>query len=73
VVLVDVEPKVALERIASRGEGTDLFETLDALTRVRKVFLELAAEPHFARVDGSAAPDDVFAALLDVVRSRLDV
>jgi dTMP kinase len=59
VVLVDVEPKLSLERIAARGEGVDLFETLDALTKVRAIFLSLH-EPHIARIDGAHPPDEVF-------------
>lgn len=73
VVLVDVEPKVALARISARGEGTDLFETLEALTRVRATFLALAKEPHFARVDGTGDADTVFAAVLAEVTSRVTV
>ncbi|MFT3712574.1 MAG: dTMP kinase [Archangium sp.] len=73
VVLVDVEPKVALERISARGEGVDLFETLDALTKVRGNFLAMAAEPHFARIDGSLQPDGVFEQLISTVTSRVSV
>lgn len=59
VVLVDVEPKTALERITSRGEGTDLFENLAALTRVRELFLSMV-DGHVAVIDGARAPDVVF-------------
>lgn len=63
VVLVDVDPKAALERIASRGEGTDLFETLAALTRVREIFLSLV-DSHVAKIDGARAPEVVFGEVL---------
>ncbi|MDP2275137.1 MAG: dTMP kinase [Archangium sp.] len=63
VVLVDVEPKAALERIASRGEGTDLFETLSALTRVREIFLSLV-DSHVAKIDGARDPEVVFGDVL---------
>ncbi len=59
VVLVDVEPKVALDRIVSRGEGTDLFENLSALTKVRELFLSMV-DSHVAVLDGSRDPDVVF-------------
>jgi dTMP kinase len=71
VVLVDVEPQRALERIAARGEGQDLFETLEALTRVRENFLSLAREPHVARVDGAGSPDEVFQRVLAAVSSHV--
>lgn len=63
VVLVDVEPTKALERIEARGEGRDLFETLEALKSVRDIFLSLA-EPHVAVVDGAHEPDVVFGEVL---------
>lgn len=63
VVLVDVEPTKALERIEARGEGRDLFETLEALKSVRDIFLSLA-EPHVAIVDGAHEPDVVFGEVL---------
>lgn len=59
VVLVDMEPQAALERVASRGEGTDLFETLAALTKVREIFLSLV-DSHVALIDGARPPEVVF-------------
>lgn len=59
VLLYDVEPKISLERIKSRGEGVDLFETLEALTKVRAIFLSLV-EPHVMVIDGSGDADQTF-------------
>jgi dTMP kinase len=64
VVLVDVDPKQSLERIHTRGEGQDLFENLEALTKVRALFLSIS-EPHIARIDGADAPDLVFQRVLE--------
>lgn len=63
VVLVDLEPKAALERIASRGEGTDLFENLVALTKVREIFLSLV-DHHVAKIDGARPAEVVFGDVL---------
>lgn len=63
VVLVDVDPKAALERIASRGQGTDLFENLAALTKVRALFLSLV-DAHVAVIDGARPPEVVFGDVL---------
>ncbi|MDP1821749.1 MAG: dTMP kinase [Archangium sp.] len=63
VVLVDVEPKAALERIATRGQGTDLFENLATLTKVRELFLSLV-DAHVALIDGARAPEVVFGDVL---------
>lgn len=64
VVLVDVTPEQAVERIEARGEGRDLFETLEALSAVRRIFLEVAKEPHVAVIDGARPPDAVFGDVL---------
>jgi dTMP kinase len=63
VVLVDMEPKAALERISARGEGIDLFENLPALTKVREIFLSLI-DGHVAKIDGARAPEVVFGEVL---------
>ncbi|MEL7162106.1 MAG: dTMP kinase [Bacteroidota bacterium] len=44
-VFLDLEPEVSMERIAARGEATELFETKEKLTHVRESF-QLAFE-HF--------------------------
>lgn len=64
VVLVDVEPKLSIERIQARGEGQDLFETLAALTDVRQRFLAMASEPHVMIIDGSGSSEVVFGRVL---------
>ena len=37
-LFIDVEPELALERIAQNREGTELFETMDRLTRTREQY-----------------------------------
>lgn len=63
VALLDVEPKLGLQRIHSRGEGQDLFEALDSLTRCRAIFNALD-EPHIARLDASLGEAEVHGALV---------
>ena len=70
VLLVDAEPKVALERIHARGEGQDLFENLEALTKVREIFLSLG-EPHIVVIDGAREPSAVFEDVKAKTRSLL--
>jgi dTMP kinase len=55
VFVVDLDPRVALERIASGREGgRDLFENLEEQLRVRAAFKELAkSEPHLVMIDGT--------------------
>ena len=37
-LFIDVEPQLALERIAQNREGTELFETMERLTRTREQY-----------------------------------
>lgn len=37
-LFIDVEPELALERIAQNREGTELFETMERLTRTREQY-----------------------------------
>lgn len=58
VFLVDVDPKVSLERISKRAGGRDLFETIEEQTKVRDGFLRLAkSEPNFVLIDGAQTPE----------------
>ncbi len=63
VLLVDADPKQCLARIHARGEGQDLFENLEALTKVRRIFLSLV-EPHVTVIDGGRPPETVFTDVL---------
>ena len=37
-LFLDIEPELALERIAQNREGTELFETIERLTRTREQY-----------------------------------
>lgn len=68
VFLVDLDPRVALERISARAGGRDLVENLDEQLRVREAFLRLAStEPHFVVIDGALGVEAMHAS----IRSRL--
>ncbi len=41
VLLLDLEPELALERVCKRGGGADAFEKLEELREVRRIFLAL--------------------------------
>jgi dTMP kinase len=63
VVLLDVNPRVGLARVSSRGAGADRLESesLEFHDRVRYAFLDLAAEDpqRYLVVDASADPDEI--------------
>jgi dTMP kinase len=63
-VVIDVEPKVALDRFQTAFDRLES-EPLDFHNRVRQSFLALAAlEPaRYLVVDGTQTPDEIFAAI----------
>lgn len=72
---LDLEPEVSMQRIAARGEATELFETREKLTHVRESF-HLAFE-HFGEgenihlIDASGDPVTVADAIWEVVGSLI--
>lgn len=74
-LLLDIGPETSRQRLAGRGEAADRFERLDETfhRRVREGYLQLAAEEpqRIRKVDGSAGPDEVFAAIMREVESVL--
>jgi len=76
VVLLDLDPTVALRRIAARvGNGSDSFESeeIDFHTRIRNGFLECAdtMQVPFVVLDASATPEELFAHVVRVLQPLL--
>ena len=40
LIILDLDPKLALERVSRRGGKTDYFEKIDFLTKVRRIYLD---------------------------------
>jgi len=60
VLLLDLDPETALERIKNnRGETPNLFEKLDYLKRVRQVFLSLE-DSNLVRIDAAGTVEEVW-------------
>ncbi len=76
VILLDLDPTTALQRIASRsGNGQDSFEDeeLDFHSRIRRGFLECAdtLPAPFLVLDATATPDKLFAQCCAVLQPLL--
>jgi dTMP kinase len=56
VFLLDIEAREGLGRVQTRGEGQDLFESVEQLTQARSIFLSLS-EPHIVRFDARKSPE----------------
>jgi dTMP kinase len=76
VVLLDLDPKVALARIAARsGNGRDRFEDeeLDFHARIRQGFIECAdsSDVPFLMLDANASPERLLAETLKIFSSQI--
>ncbi|WP_329111051.1 dTMP kinase [Micromonospora sp. NBC_01699] len=75
VVLLDVDPRAGLDRVAARGGGADRLEgeSLDFHERVRDAFLDLAAaDPkRYLVLDGTGSIERIAATVAQRVRGML--
>ena len=58
VLLLDCDPEQTLQRVRARGDVADEFEKLDALRRVRELFLAIR-RPYIRVIDASAGVEQV--------------
>lgn len=74
-LVVDINPRIGLQRTIQRGEAATRFElfSMDFHDRLRQGFLNIAAqEPvRCVVIDGSLHPDDVFRQAVEAIESRL--
>jgi len=69
LLLVDLEPEVALDRIRNqRGQETDDFEKLDALTRIRAIFHSFKTAH---RLNAQDNPDTLLQAAYQIIQNSL--
>jgi len=67
-VILDLSPKIAVERIENRESKPDYFERLKFLTKVRSIFLErYASRSNVLIVDSTQRPDIVSNKILETV------
>ncbi len=60
-IFVDIRPEVALERIRSRGEALEIFESLEELTKTRDKMMMISDSWHI--VDNSGSFDETRASV----------
>jgi len=58
VLLLDVMPEIAVNRIGVRGSATDVFETLETLKAVRQNYLDMHIE-NCIKINANLTPEDV--------------
>ncbi len=57
MVLLDVDPSMALSRVGDRGDEQEMFENLDSMTEVRSRML--SAEEELTVIDAGGTPEEV--------------
>ena len=67
IILLDIDPKVGMDRVGVRGEEISKFERLDFQNQVRENYLLLAKEFGFDVIDASQTQDQVFAEAMEIV------
>ena len=70
LLVVDIDPKISLQRIALRQKESHAFEKLEFLNRVRKVFLSLEDK---IVIDGNQTPQKVVEDALIHIREKINV
>jgi dTMP kinase len=58
LVLLDIDPKISLERIRTRGDRANHFEKTGALRRAREIFISIN-KPYKFKVDGRDHPENL--------------
>lgn len=66
LVVLDVAPQLGLQRIRQRGDKANAFEQEANLRMVAGVFLTMDF-PYLTRIDGSASPENITAAILEIL------
>jgi len=71
-VILDVDPQIAIARIARRGE-VEKYEHVPFLRRVREIYLRRAAEEGHPVVDASRPPEAVAREVAEIIKTRLQI
>lgn len=69
LILLDLEPKVGLERIRTRGDRANHFEKTDTLAKAREIFLGIQ-KPYKVTIDATKSSDAVRAEILSAFWER---
>ena len=68
-LFIDIEPRVAIRRIAARGHAPEMFETLEKLEAIRKVARQLASD-EWVTVNNSEDGEGPFREVERMLRAR---
>ncbi|MHA1784076.1 MAG: dTMP kinase [Candidatus Helarchaeota archaeon] len=70
-IILDVDPKISLERITKERRFLEKFEKLETLRKVRSIFLKRANEMGYDIIDSSASIELVHEKITNIIRKRI--
>jgi dTMP kinase len=68
--VLDIDPKIAMERINSRGKSITSYENIEFLKKVRENFLklkEIFPEDNIIYINGEEKPEDILNKILNII------
>ena len=68
--ILDIDPKIAIERINSRGKNITSYENVEFLKKVRENFLklkEIFPEDNIIYIDGKEKPEEILEKILNII------
>ena len=68
--VLDIDPKIAIERINSRGKSLTSYENIEFLKKVRENFLklkEIFPEDNIIYINGEEKPEDILNKILNII------
>jgi len=68
--VLDIDPKIAMERINSRGKSLTSYENIEFLKKVRENFLklkEIFPEDNIIYINGEEKPEDILNKILNII------
>lgn len=69
-IFVDIEPEIAYERITSRGDDLEIFESLESLQKIRGKMHMISDSWHI--VDNSGSPEETEKAVVSILSEVTD-
>ncbi|MFZ8801021.1 MAG: dTMP kinase [Candidatus Nanopusillus sp.] len=72
--ILDIDPKIAIERIASRGKSTTIYENVEFLKKVRENFLklkEILSDDNIIYINGEEKPEKILDKILNIIENHI--
>jgi dTMP kinase len=72
--ILDIDPKIAIERITSRGKIITNYENIEFLKKVRENFLklkEIFSDDNIIYINGEEKPEKILDKILNIIENHI--